>query len=587
MTYSNQDVQRHLKLGEDSDWEFKSVEFRGNRPVGPERDVWADEIAAFANTRGGVILCGVADDGQIPGMSKDQMDEMEKLLAEVCNDTIKPSVLVHISRREPEKDKAILLVEVLQGDAVHESPGGCFHRIGSSKRKMNNEETLRLAQRRGQARFQWFDEQPVPNTGIGTLDSALWKPLLSAEGAANPEAALEKLALLALDENSVMRATVAGVLLCSKHPEEHLPNACITATRYRGMDRASGQANTKEITGPLDQQIVAALNFVRNNMSEAARKTPTRVDLPQYSEQAVFEALVNAVAHRDYSIPGSRIRLSMFADHLEIQSPGNLPNNMTIESMSQRQSTRNEALTSALRRMEVSNISGTGEREHLMERRGDGVPIIQRETLRLCGRQPVYELIDDTDLQLTLPAAAQEQSPVQPVVSVRNADTELANVDVLALFPDHTWKRTNTDVQGQAHLQFHSGHLPMTIFAATHGYAACIERNWIPAERPLALEMVPLPDADGGAIIFPEATGTVPGLKGRLNPIRDPLDRTYLYASHIAINEGQAQPVYFLLGEELRLTDADGNERWVRIIDIAGRSALVEYHSQPSSAAEK
>ena len=565
--------------------EFKEVIFRGDQPVKPERDDWANEIVAFANTDGGVILCGVNDDGEILGFSREKAKTLESLLAEICRDRITPRLPIRTYCREPEKDKTILLVVVPQGDALHENRGHSFHRIGSHTQKMNSEEAMRLAQRRGQARFQWFDEQPMPNTGIGTLDEALWKDLLSAEGAANPEAALEKLALLALDENSVMRATVAGVLLCSKRPDKYLRNAYITAIRYRGKDRPSGQAKEQKITGPLAQQIVAALEFVRNNMSEAARKAPGRTDLPQYSEQAVFEALVNAVVHRDYSIRGSRIRLSMFADRLEIQSPGSLPNNMTIESMSQRQSTRNEALTSALSRMPVSDISGSGERTYLMERRGDGVPIIQKKTWQLCGRRPVYELIDGTDLRLTLPASHQEQGPVQPVVTVRNADTELADVDVLALFPNHTWKRVNTDARGQAHLEFHSGHLPMTIFAAAPGYAACIERDWIPAERPLALKMSPL--SDGGAVIFPEATGTLPGLEGRLNPVRDSHDRTYLYASNIAVNEGQPQPVLFLLGEELRLTDADGNERWARIIDIAGRSALVEYRTHPSSATEK
>ena len=85
----------------------------------------------------------------------------------------------------------------------------------------------------------------------------------------------------------------------------------------------------------------------------------------------------------------------------------------------------------------------------------------------------------------------------------------------------------------------------------------------------------------GGAVIFPEATGYVPGLTGRLNPIRDTLDRTYLYASNITINKGQQQPVRFVLGEDLRLTDADGKEMLVRIVDIVGRSALVEYRSYP------
>ena len=175
--------------------------------------------------------------------------------------------------------------------------------------------------------------------------------------------------------------------------------------------------------------------------------------------------------------------------------------------------------------------------------------------------------------------------PEHTTITVQSAGAELAGVDILVLSPNHTWKRAKTDAQGRAHLRLRSSHRPKTVFAARPGYTACIERYQIPAERPLALEMSPLPG--GGAVIFPNATGTLPELEGRLNPIQDSLNRTCLYADNIAINEGQAQPVYFLLGEELRLTDADGNERWARIIDIAGRSALVEYHLRPSAAAEK
>ena len=585
MTYSNEDVRRFLKRIEDSELEFKEVIFKGDQPIGPERNDWADEIAAFANTRGGVILCGINDDGKILGMSRKKAKALEQLLAEVCYDTIKPPVPICTYCREPEKDKTVLLVEVPQGDTLHESRGRRFHRIGSHTREMKSEEALRLAQRRSQARFLWFDEQPVPNTGFGTLDEALWQPLLSAEGAENPEAALERLALLAPDESGAVRATVAGVLLCSPHPDEWLPNACITATHYRGEDRASGQFDAQEIAGPLDRQIAAAMNFVRHNMLVAARKEPSRVDLPQYSERAVFEALVNAVVHRDYTIQGSRIRLSMFTDRLELQSPGNLPNNLTIEGMSERPVTRNQTLVHMFMRTRVNGIPGSGERVHLMERRGDGCSIISRETLGLCGQPPIYEPIDSTDLRLTLPAAPQEQSPAQPTITVRSAGKELEGADVLALFPNHTWQRATTDAQGQAHLQLHASHLPMTVFAAAPGHAACIERGWIPAERPLALEMEPLPD--GGAIIFSEATGTLPGFKGRINPIRDSLNRIYLYASNVAINKGQTQPVHFLLGKELRLTDAGGNERWVRIIDIAGRSALVEYRTRPRTAPEQ
>ena len=83
-------------------------------------------------------------------------------------------------------------------------------------------------------------KQPVEGTGFGSLDESLWKPLLSTVGAADPESALERMGLLTSDENGITRATVAGVLLCCPSPEEWLPNACITATCYRGNDRASG-----------------------------------------------------------------------------------------------------------------------------------------------------------------------------------------------------------------------------------------------------------------------------------------------------------------------------------------------------------
>jgi len=81
----------------------------------------------------------------------------------------------------------------------------------------------------------------------------------------------------------------------------------------------------------------------------------------------------------------------------------------------------------------------------------------------------------------------------------------------------------------------------------------------------------------GGAVVFPEETGYLPGLRGRLNPVRDTLDRTYLYASNVAIDRGRPQPVPFVFGENLRLTDADGNELRARIVAIEGRSALVEH----------
>ena len=575
MQFTDEEINRQIRLGEDSHWEFKEIVFAGNKPKNPNRDDLADELAAFANTDGGVVLCGVTDNGDVQGMSREQMDILESFLVEICTDTVKPPIRLTILRRELEQGKPFLLVEIPQGHTQHDSPGGSFHRVGSSKRKMTSDERLRLAQRRGQSRFLWFDKQTVPGTGFGSLAESLWKPLLSAEGTTAPELALEKMGLLAEDENGTLRATVAGVLLCSATPEEWLPNACISATCYRGKDRSSGQIDAQEIAGPLNRQIAEAVAFAVRNMRVGAYKNPARTDLPQYSEKALFEAIVNAVVHRDYAIRGSRIRISMFSNRIEIISPGGLPNNLTIDSMDVRQSTRNEALASMFGRMSVENIRGSGERQFFMERRGDGVPIIFRETEELSGQLPKYELIDGSDLILTLPAADTHLTPATVDIFVHDNGMPLHHVDLLVMYPNKTWERADTDENGNAQIDLQTINLPMKVFAAAPGYAAHLEQDWVPAKGELSYEMQRL--QNGGSIIFDNAKGSIPGFTGILNPIRDSRDRTYLYASNITINEGQQQPVNFILGEDLYLTDADGRELMIRIVAIVGRSVLIEY----------
>ena len=117
------------------------------------------------------------------------------------------------------------------------------------------------------------------------------------------------------------------------------------------------------------------------------------------------EALVNAVAHRDYSIDGAKIRLRMFADRLELYSPGAIPNTMTVDSLPYRQAARNEALTSLLAKCPVSESEHafTG-RSALMDKRGEGVQIILDNSERLSGKRPVYSLLDESELRLVIPA---------------------------------------------------------------------------------------------------------------------------------------------------------------------------------------
>ncbi|MCY4164604.1 MAG: putative DNA binding domain-containing protein [Gammaproteobacteria bacterium] len=574
VTIRDEEIRRQLGLGEDSRWEFKQVEFHGGKPISPRRDDWADELGAFANADGGTMLCGVADDGTIQGMSREQAVTLDRLLAEVSTDSIEPPLRIDVYHRELD-GKAFVLVVVPRGEALHERGGRAFIRVGASKRRMTKDESLRLAQNRAQSRYLWFDKQIVPETGFETLSERLWEPLLSAAGAADARRGLMNLRLLAQDEAGVERATVAGILLCAPSPQNWLPQATIAATHYRGADRASGQLDAQEITGPLSTQIADAVQFVVRNMRVSARKTPEREDIPQYSKAAVFEAVANAVAHRDYSISSRRIRLSIFKDRLEIDSPGRLPNGMTIEGMEASQATRNEVIASVFGRIPVGGVAGAGHRKFLMERRGDGVAIIRKETREATGLAPEYELINGSSLALRIPAAKLDLVPADATITVHSKGEPLAGVEVLALFPNKTWVRGTTDEAGDAALDLYTANLPMTVYAAAPGYAAGLKRDWAPNRGGLLVELEPL--ESGGAAIFAQSTGHIPSLRGRLNPIRDTSDRTYLYADNIAINEGRQQPVPFRIGKRMRLTDAFGAELSVTVVDILGRSSLIEY----------
>ena len=578
MPLSDDELRARLQLGEDSRWEFKQFDFRESRPISPQRDDLAEEIAAFANAQGGTLLCGVTDSGDVQVMSRAQLDQVEMLVVELCRDSIEPPLLPDVHRHQLDS-RALLVVEIPPGTSAHEVKGRSSVRVGSSRRIMTSDERLRLAERRAQARYRWFDEQPVPNTGIASLDPALWRPLLSTRGVSQPEQSLMQMGILTEDSDGMLRATVAGVLLCCQTPHEWLPQARITATRYSGNSQASGQSDTREINGPLRAQITEAMAFVRRHNRVAARKTPARVDMPEYSTRAVFEAVVNAVVHRDYSLAGSAIRLLIFDDRLEVVSPGSLPNGLTPENLASRQVTRNQALASVVQRVEATAIEGAGDRQFLMERRGDGVPIILSETRATSGKEAEYRLIDDTDLVLTLPAASLDRTEAAVVVTVYADAQPIAGVDVLALFPNKTWKRATTNGDGEVELDLYATHLPMTVYAAAPGRAAVRIEGWVPADGALALDLEAV--ADGGSAIFAEATGQIPGLKGRLNPILDTHGRTYIYANNISVNQGRQQPVNFSLGEPLDMVDADGNRFETVVVDIVGRSALLQYRRLP------
>jgi ATP-dependent DNA helicase RecG len=426
------ELRERIRAGEDSTLELREVRMSGSRVAGPSRDSLADELAAFANSRGGTCVLGVNDtDREVVGIPIEHLDRVEDLAREVCNDTIQPPLAASIRKvairplASDDLPRYILVIEVPRSMFVHRGPGGYLHRVGSSKREMAPDFLARLFQQRSQARIIRFDEQAVPMANLDDLSEELWRRFESRRVAVQDsrEDFLHKLGLARREGDDIAgvnsgawRPTVAGVLMATEDPRRFIPNAFIQAVAYRGgtmaiqegESSAAYQLDAADITGPLDRQVTEALRFVARNMKTLAVKTIGRVDIPQFDLGAVFESLVNAVAHRDYAIYGSKIRLRIYSDRLEIYSPGALVNTMTVDSLPLRQAARNEVLTSLLARCVIPKNVPEGlltDRATMMDKRGEGVGLVLERTYALAGRLPQYRVIDEQELQLIIPAA--------------------------------------------------------------------------------------------------------------------------------------------------------------------------------------
>ena len=404
------ELMRRIRLGEDSALKMRRVLVEETRVISPRPDDFADELAAFANAKGGMVILGVDDNTrQVLGIPLDGLDAVKGWVRGICNDSVKPAVDPDIHRLDLDdadgRHVPVICVNIPRSLFVHKSPGGYFRRLGRSKREMSPELLVRLFQQRSQSGMTRFDELPVPGTGPDDLDYSLTHRFLREdsieEGATGNTA--HKLRLVADDDDGAARLTLAGVLLCTCEPQRWLPHAYVQAVSYAGeRTDVNYQTDARDIGGSLDEQVAGALHFVRRNMLVRATKFTARVERPQFSLRAVFEALVNAVAHRDYSMAGSRVRLHLFGDRLELYVPGALASTLTPDTLHLRQANRNELIVSLLARCPAP--TGLG-RVHLMDRRGDGVPIILRESRELSGHSPEYTLIGEDELRLVIWAA--------------------------------------------------------------------------------------------------------------------------------------------------------------------------------------
>ncbi len=423
MPESPDDLLRRIRLGEDHALELKEVVFAGRKIRDPSRNALADEMAAFANARGGALVLGVSGRTRdVTGIPLDRLDAVQDMVLEAMEEATDPPIDAAIRRMElPGPDGAprrVLHLDVGPGLDIHRSPSGYLRRVNGANFTMTPGQLARLAQHRLRSLVIRFDDRVEVRAKADDLDASLVERFRTPRTRGDWRTLARKMGMLGTDPSGAMRPTIAGLLMGSRRPDRWLRNAYIQAVRYSGRDLAESWSlphrdlDAEDIHGPLDAQVIGACRFVFRNQAIAASKSVGRLDIPQYDMTSVFEALVNAVAHRDYSIHGSHIRLRMFSSRLEIYAPGELPDSMELDLLAEQQSTRNETIANLLRGVPVPHHQpwGVTPRSTFMNGRGEGVPMILDRSEAHSGRKPEYRMLGDSELLLTIFAAGPDES---------------------------------------------------------------------------------------------------------------------------------------------------------------------------------
>ena len=367
-----------LRGGENSGVEFKRDDVR------PEQ--LASKIAGLLNLAGGHILLGVEDDGAVSGLTREP-GAAEEWVMQTARDHVQPAVIPYWETVEWDEGMPVGVISVPQDapDKPYKAKRGPFWvtyiRVGTTTRAATREEEERLYQQSGRVAFGL---KPIPGASVDDLDMRrlrdYFSRILGGDAPAAEDADQWRTLLTNMDFATSaagrLAPTVDGMLLFGGNAGRFLPQSGVRAICYPGSEPGYETRADEILKGPLtplggaDGSVIEpgvvdrAWDFIRRNTTPSSRlEGPIRRDAWEYPEDAVREVLVNALVHRDYGITGSDVTLTLFADRMEITSPGRLPNTVTVEGMkSGLRYARNQALVNVMRDYGYVDARGMGLR---------------------------------------------------------------------------------------------------------------------------------------------------------------------------------------------------------------------------------
>lgn len=372
--------------------ESETVEFK--REMGRAERL-AKEFVALANRQGGVVLIGVDDDRTVYGVTL--QPGYEEWIADVSAQTIDPPLPLTCEEGIVQ-DKTVLVMRIPRGPhkphCVREGEHRCtvYIRHGTTSRLATREEIGSLYQ---EGAVLDFDLSPVPRATLADLNTDLIEEYVHSKLGISPDKLPVDLTQqliswkILVEQVGERMVTFTGMLFFGDRPGDFLPQARLWLKRFKGLTTDEWYPG-KEIDAPVPQAIEEAVEYIKSYTVVEEVRGLKRVQKAEYIEEVVREALVNAIAHRNYVRRGSRIHISIFDDRIEIRNPGPLPNGVTVENMRYGvQVTRNPNIVRYLQAYGYWEGDGLGVPRMIRYCRENGI------------REPDFTLVGD-DLVVTI-----------------------------------------------------------------------------------------------------------------------------------------------------------------------------------------
>ncbi|MCI0519999.1 MAG: putative DNA binding domain-containing protein [Chloroflexi bacterium] len=318
----------------------------------------AATLAGMANAEGGMLLLGITPrSAHVVGV-RNADEAIDRVFQAAL--MIDPPLILPVPRIHEAGGVKALVVSVTAGlPHVYSLDGRYLGREGSQTTPLPARRLRQLLMERGVVHFE---AQTPPGACLDDLDIERVRAYLQSLPVEQPEdpwEALERRGCLRFSPEGRL-PTYAALLLFGKAPQRWLPGAIILAARFNGVT-FSDRFVKQEISGALPDQLRQAEAFLKENMRSVVRiRGMQHEETGEYPFEAARELLVNAAAHRDYNLQGDVIHLNIFADRLEVISPGKLPGPVTLDNLLEARFSRNAALVQALADMGYVERLGYG-----------------------------------------------------------------------------------------------------------------------------------------------------------------------------------------------------------------------------------